>query len=147
MALKPVTVMKKWLAIAIKKRNSRVAKKYAKMAGMRSMGEVRCAADMDKRKVKYRYEDLKLTYQYEPQTYTPDFILENGAIIEYKGKMTNETRKKILAIIRCNPDIQLHLVFEKPNNKIRKGSKTAYWQWAEKNDIPWSEHYVKKEWL
>jgi hypothetical protein len=145
--LKPFTVMKKWLAITIQKRNSRLAKKYAKMAGMRSMGEVRCAADMDKRKIKYKYEAIKIQYQYEPQVYTPDFVLENDAVIEYKGKMTNETRKKILAIIRCNPNIRFHLVFEKPNNKIRKGSKTTYWQWAEKNNIPWSEHFVREEWL
>lgn len=143
----PLQVMKQWLGVAAKKRNSRLARELAKKAGMRSMGEVRCAADMKKRKIPYEYETLTLEYQHEPQKYTPDFILPNGVIIEYKGKMTNETRKKLLSIKRCNPDARICLVFEKPNNKIRKGSKTTYWQWAEKNGFPWSEHYVKKEWI
>jgi hypothetical protein len=144
----PIQVMKKWLGIDQKKRNSRLAQQLAKEAGMRSMGEVRCAADMKRRRIPYKYEPLVLTYQHEPQKYTPDFVSPKiEGVIEYKGKMTNETRKKLLSIQRCNPDVPIRLVFEKPNNKIRKGSKTTYWQWAEKNGFDWSEHYVKKEWL
>ena len=155
----PIQVMKKWEAIPQKKRNSRMAKEYAKLAGMRSIGEVRCAADMKRRRVKYEYESTTLAYQHEPQKYTPDFVIEKSVskhvdkivsdyiFIEYKGKMTNETRKKLLSIQRCNPTQRICMVFEKPNNKIRKGSKTKYWQWAEKNNFPWSEHYVKSEWL
>jgi len=146
----PIQVMKKWDAIPPKKRNSHMARKYAKMAGMRSMGEVRCAADMKRNKIKYQYETLVMEYQHKPQKYTPDFIIERSGhrtIIEYKGKMTNETRKKLLSIQRCNPTARICLVFEKPNNKIRKGSKTTYWQWAEQNNFPWSEHFVKEAWL
>ena len=146
----PKQVMKKWNAIPQKNRNSRMAKTYAKMAGMRSMGEVRCAADMIEKDINYLYEERILTYQHEPQKYTPDFVIESSGhttIIEYKGKMTNETRKKLLSIQRCNPTARICLVFEKPNNKIRKGSKTTYWKWAEKNNFPWSEHYVLEEWL
>jgi hypothetical protein len=102
---------------------------------------------MKRRRVKYEYEAATLVYQHEPQKYTPDFLLPKGLLIEYKGKMTNETRKKLLSIQRCNPDKRICLVFEKPNNKIRKGSKTTYWQWAEKNGFPWSEHYVEGKWL
>ena len=149
----PIQVMNKWNKIPPKKRNSQMARKYSAMAGMRSMGEVRCAADMKRRKIKYKYEELEMQYQHKPQKYTPDFVIRGQVpkhgdrIIEYKGKMTNETRKKLLSIQRCNPSAVLCLVFEKPNNKIRKGSKTTYWQWAEQNDFPWSEHYVKDEWL
>jgi len=143
----PLAVMKKWMGITKKKRNSRMAKEFAKKAGMRSMGECRCAADMTKRKIPYKYEAITMTYQHEPQKYTPDFILKNGKVLEYKGKMTNETRKKLLSIKRCNPGTCLCLIFEKPNNKIRKGSKTTYGQWAERNGFPWSEHYCKKEWV
>lgn len=151
----PIQVMKKWDAFPKNKRNSYTARKMAKLAGMRSMGEVRCAADMKRRKIKYTYEKLVMAYQHKPQKYTPDFLIECDAdstncediIIEYKGKMTDETRKKLLSIQRCNPTARICLVFEKPNNKIRKGSKTTYWQWAEKNNFPWSEHFVKEEWL
>jgi hypothetical protein len=145
----PLQVMKKWESLTPKQRNSRMARQYAKLCGMRSMGEVRCAADMKRRRIPYKYEATTLTYQHEPQKYTPDFLLykSDDLLIEYKGKMTNETRKKLLSIQRCNPDQRICLVFEKPNNKIRKGSKTTYWQWAEKNNFPWSEHYVKSGWL
>jgi predicted nuclease of restriction endonuclease-like RecB superfamily len=142
--------MKKWDAIPPKQRNSLMARNMAKLAGMRSMGEVRCAADLKRKRIPYKYEKLVLEYQHQPQKYTPDFVIERSGkrtIIEYKGKMTNETRKKMLSIKRCNPELTICLVFEKPSNKIRKGSKTTYGDWAEKNGFLWSEHFVKKEWL
>jgi len=98
----------------------RMARTTAALAGMKSMGEVRCAADLDKRKIKWLYENEKLVYQHEPQKYTPDFTLvdNGGLLIEYKGKMTDGGRKKLLSIKRCNPDRQLCIVFEQPNNKL-----------------------------
>jgi hypothetical protein len=148
--LKPTTVFRMWNAIPEAERNAKLAKQYAKKCGMKSMGEVRCAADLIKRKIPYGYETHTMEYQYKPQQYTPDFELYvpgDRIYIEYKGKMTNEVRRKMLAIKDCNPDIEVCLVFEKPKNKIRKGSKTTYAQWAEKNGFKWSEHYVKEEWL
>jgi hypothetical protein len=130
---------------------SRVAKEYAKQCGMKSMGEVRCAANMQDKKIAYAYENVTFSYQYKPQKYTPDFELYGAdgekIYIEYKGKMDNATRKKLLTIRACNPDIKFYLVFEKPNNKIRKGSKTTYAMWAESHNFEWSEHYVREEWL
>jgi hypothetical protein len=148
--LSPTTVLKQWLAIPENKRNARVAKVYAKKCGMKSMGEVRCAADLRKKKIPYGYETKKFVYQYKPQSYTPDFELYakgERVYIEYKGKMDNDTRRKMLAVKACNPELKVCLVFEKPNNKIRKNSKTTYWMWAEKNGFEWSEHYVKEDWL
>jgi hypothetical protein len=124
--------MKKWDAIPPKQRNSLMARNMAKLAGMRSMGEVRCAADLKRKRIPYKYEKLVLEYQHQPQKYTPDFVIE---------------RSKMLSIKRCNPELTICLVFEKPSNKIRKGSKTTYGDWAEKNGFLWSEHFVKKEWL
>jgi hypothetical protein len=142
--------MEKWDKIPEKERNSGVAKRTAKLAGMKSMGEVRCAADMDRRGIPYHYEVERLTYIFKPAKYTPDFTLyENDHIlIEYKGKMTNQVRKKLLAIRDCNPNRTICLVFEKPNNKLssRKNSM-RYWQWAERNGFLWSEHFVREEWL
>ncbi len=151
--LKPKTVLNKWEALVkkSKKRPGRkVAREYAAMCGMKSIGEVRCAADMDARGIKYKYEHEKLTYQYEPQNYTPDFTLysNNNLLIEYKGKMIKQTRDKILAIKRCNPDRRICLVFERANNKLSaRPNSWKYWEWAEKNQIEWSEIYVKSEWL
>jgi predicted nuclease of restriction endonuclease-like RecB superfamily len=145
--------MKKWEAlkkkIHPKNPGRKAARDYAAMAGMKSIGEVRCAADMDKRGIRWKYEDEKLTYQHEPQKYVPDFTIldTDDLLIEYKGKMTNETRKKLCSIKRCNPDKRICLVFEKSKNKLSARAKMRYWQWAEKEGFDWSELYVKDEWF
>lgn len=134
----------------ISKACSKLAKEVAKLAGMKSMGEVRCAADLEARGVPFSYETTTLSYQYKPQTYTPDFDLYVGGkkvIIEYKGKLDRATRKKLLAIKECNPDVDICLVFEKGNNKILKGSKTTYLAWAKKAGFKANEGVVKEEWL
>jgi len=148
--LKPATVMARWNKIPEKQRNSKIAKEMARLVGMKSMGEVRCAADMDAKGVSWRYETEVLEYQHKVQEYTPDFTLyENDDIlIEYKGKMTDQVRKKLIAIKNCNPDRQICLVFEKPNNKISSRKNAwKYWQWSERNGFKWSEKYIKGEWL
>jgi hypothetical protein len=43
--------------------------------GFRSNLELSVAASLNKKKVKYEYEEHKLTYVLAPKTYTPDFYL------------------------------------------------------------------------
>jgi hypothetical protein len=135
-----------------KKRNlrkgpgGRVARTYAAKAGMKSMGEVYCTADMNRRKIKCKYENEKLDYSIE-STYTPDWTLANDVLVEYKGKMTDQTRTKLLAVKRCNPDRRVCIVFERATNKLSsRPNSWRYWEWAEKNGFEWSESVVKKEW-
>jgi hypothetical protein len=153
--LKPQDTLDKWLEfceskkLTKKKITGKDAKRFAKMAGMKSMGEVRCAADMDDRKIKYNYEQDKIPYVIKA-TYNPDFTLykDDDMLIEYKGKMTQTVRTKMAAIKKCNPDLRICMVFEKPNNKLSsKPNSMRYWRWAELHGFPWSEHYVKKEWF
>jgi predicted nuclease of restriction endonuclease-like RecB superfamily len=134
----------------ISKACSKLAKDMAKLAGMKSMGEVRFAATMIAQKIPYSYETTTVQYQYEPQKYTPDFDVYRGddkIHIEYKGKLDYDTRKKLLAIRNSNPDMEIILVFEKANNKIKKGSKTTYGMWAESKGFKWSEQEFKEEWI
>jgi len=152
--LKPKTVMARWDALIKKmhprKPGRREAKEHAKLCGMKSIGEVRCAADMDRRGIKWVYERDTLRYQHLPQKYTADFTLidNNDLLIEYKGKMTNDTRKKMLSVKRSNPDKKICIVFEKANNKLSsRPNSTRYWQWAEQNGFDWNEMTVKEEWL
>lgn len=124
----------------------RVARQYAAKCGMKSMGEVYCAADMDKRRIKWKYEEEELDYTIS-STYNPDFTLNNGTLIEYKGKMTDTTRKKLVAVKKNNPNKKLCIVFERANNKLSsRPNSWRYWEWAERNDFPWSEGVIKKEW-
>ncbi len=142
------------------KRSSKLAREIAKEVGMKSMGEVKCAADLQKRKIRYKYESETFAYQYDPQKYTPDFVIQRQGqkplYVEYKGKMTGDIRKKMLAVQKCNPDVDFALVFENANNGITKRRKkkdgtynkpTKYWQWAEKKGFLWSEHTVPEEWI
>ena len=97
--------------------------------------------------VSYQYESEKLSYTIE-HNYTPDFLLPNYVYLETKGYWDAADRRKVLAVKRANPDIDLRMVFQSPFNKISKKSKTTYAQWCDKHDIPWTAyHNIPLEWL
>ena len=97
--------------------------------------------------VKFEYESTKVPYILQCN-YTPDFILPNGVYLEAKGLFTSEDRRKILAVKKDHPEIDLRMVFQAPFNKLSKKSKTTYAAWCEKHDIPWSSyHNIPLSWL
>ena len=62
----------------------------------RSGLEERNAKYLQKKRVKFEYETLKIKWQdLRFKTYTPDFILPNGIIIETKGRFTLPDRNNI----------------------------------------------------
>ena len=80
--------------------------------------------------------------------YNPDFILPNGIYLETKGYWDAKDRRKILSVIKHNPDIDLRMVFQSPYNKISKHSKTTYAKWCEKHGIKWCAfHTIPLDWL
>ena len=97
--------------------------------------------------VSYEYEPEKLSYTIE-HNYTPDFVLPNYIYLETKGYWDPADRRKVLAVKRDNPDVELRMVFQSPFNTISKKSKTTYAQWCEKHDIPWTSfHNIPLDWL
>ena len=97
--------------------------------------------------VSYEYEPEKLSYTIE-HNYTPDFVLPNYIYLETKGYWDPADRRKVLAVKRDNPDVDLRMVFQSPFNTISKKSKTTYAQWCEKHDIPWTSfHNIPLDWL
>lgn len=97
--------------------------------------------------VKYEYESKKVPYVLHCN-YNPDFILTNGIHLETKGHLSPDDRRKMLAVKKQNPDLDIRFVFQAPYNKISKGSKTTYAKWAEKHGFPWAHyHAIPKEWL
>ena len=80
--------------------------------------------------------------------YTPDFFLDNGIIIEAKGRFTAANRRLILAVRQDHKELMdnLVMVFMR-DNKIHRNSKTHYSDWCMENDVPFSIGEVKKEWL
>ncbi|NTB86865.1 endodeoxyribonuclease [Agrobacterium tumefaciens] len=94
-----------------------------------------------------KYEALRLKYTIEHQ-YTPDWIdPETGAIFETKGRFVSADRSKHLAIKSQHPDIDITMVFMKPNLPLYKGSKTTYAQWCDKHGIKWLDgsEYAKRK--
>jgi len=143
---RPLTVWREWCRVPNNIRNSGLARQFAKDAGMRSMGEVRLAAWLEEHHYKYEYEPEQWGYQHEPQEYTPDFKV-GDVYLEYKGKMTDSTRKKLLSVKRCNPEKDLRLVFERSQNKLRKGAKMLYGQWATKSGYEWADTLPPTDWF
>ena len=97
--------------------------------------------------VAFEYESTKIPYTIQ-HNYYPDFILPNNVHLEAKGYWEPADRRKVLAVKRDNPDLDLRMVFQSPFNTISKKSKTTYAQWCDKHDIPWTSfHDIPLEWL
>jgi len=116
--------------------------------GYRSGLEDVISKDLKKRGVDFGYETVKIKWQLiESKTYTPDFILPNGIIIESKGRFVPDDRKKHLKVREQNPDLDIRFVFSNSRNKIRKGSKTTYAMWCEKNNFLYADKRIPDEWI
>ena len=92
-------------------------------------------------KLGFKYEPLKLDYTV-PETehkYTPDF-LKGKLIYELKGRFTAQDRKKMKLLVEQHPEFKFVMVFQNPNIKINKNSKTTYAIWCEKNNIEWMSY-------
>ena len=112
----------------------------------RSGFEAKLAHQLQRGGVSFQYETLKLEYT-KTETYTPDFILPNGIIIEAKGEWTVEDRTKHLLVREQHPHLDIRLVFMNASNKIRKGSDTTYAKWCEKKNILYANKTIPKSWL
>lgn len=112
----------------------------------RSGFEQTLANQLQRSGVAFEYETLKLEYR-KVATYTPDFILPNGIIIEAKGVWTVDDRKKHLLVREQHPHLDIRLVFMNASNKIRKGSDTTYARWCEKKNIIYANKTIPKSWL
>ena len=81
------------------------------------------------------------------RSYTPDFHLPNGIIIEVKGRFTAADRKKHQAMRLQHPDLDIRMLF-KTNNWITKAHKQRYGDWCDKNNIPWAVgKVIPEEWI
>jgi hypothetical protein len=112
----------------------------------RSGFEQTLANQLQRSGVAFEYETIKIEYQ-KIATYTPDFILPNGIIIEAKGVWTVEDRTKHLLVREQHPHLDIRLVFMNAYNKIRKGSNTTYARWCEKKNIIYANKTIPKSWL
>ena len=114
----------------------------------RSGLEKRTADFLNKRKVKFRYEEVKLKWQdLRMRTYTPDFVLSNGIIIETKGRFISSDRTKHLFVKSQHPDLDIRFVFSNPKAKLYKGAKSSYGDWCDKHGFQYARETIPVEWL
>ena len=126
-----------------------MARRIKQINGYRSGFENKVASALSEQKIKFQYEVTQVKY-IKPQTnhkYTVDFTLPNGILIETKGRWTTEDRKKHLLIKDQHPELDIRFVFQNPNGKIRKGSKTSYGDYCDKYGILWADKEIPKAWL
>lgn len=95
------------------------------------------------------YEKFKIRYSKPAtlHTYTPDFKLPNGVIIETKGRFILSDRKKHLLIQEQHPELDIRFVFQNPRVKINKSSRTTYADWCDKNGFQYSEKTIPLSWF
>lgn len=117
--------------------------------GYRSGLEDTVSNQISSKGFKVRYEDEKIPYTIpsSKHTYTPDFILPNGIVIETKGRFLPDDRKKQLLIKAQHPDRDIRFVFSSSNTKITKGSKTSYADWCIKNGFLYADKLIPNEWF
>lgn len=117
--------------------------------GYRSGLEERIAQELRDQGVGYTYEQEVIRYVKPERTakYTPDFVLENGIIIETKGRFLTEDRQKHLLVKKQHPDIDIRFVFSRSKTRISKQSKTTYADWCEKHGFLFADVSIPPEWL
>lgn len=98
-----------------------------------------------------KYEDPRSKIKYmipaREATYTPDFVLPNGIIVETKGWFKTEDRKKHKLIREQLPHLDIRLVFNNPSARISKKSATTYAKWCETLGIKFAAKSVPEAWL
>ena len=128
---------------SVKKSNARGIKH-----GYRSGLEDRISEQLKSLGVPFKYEEFKIKYEVnEVRTYTPDFELPNGIIVESKGRFVAADRKKHLLVQRQFPKLDIRFVFSNSKGKISKGSKTSYADWCDKHGYIYADKLIPEEWI
>lgn len=116
--------------------------------GYRSGLEDRISEQLKSLSVPFKYEGFKIKYEvHENRTYTPDFELPNGIIVESKGRFVAADRKKHLLVKKQHPELDIRFVFSNSKAKINKGSKTTYGDWCDKNGYLYADKLIPEGWI
>ena len=123
-------------------------RQHAIRNGYRSGLEGDISADLKDRGVSFEYETLKIKWTLlENKTYTPDFILTNGIIVESKGRFVAADRKKHLKVKEQHPNLDIRFVFSNSRGKLSKGAKSTYGEWCDKHGFTYADKRIPDEWL
>lgn len=118
--------------------------------GVRSGLELDVCRALDRQGIAYAYESFAIPFLQpaKPRKYTPDILLlNNGIVIETKGRFETADRQKHLLVQKQYPDLDLRFVFSNPNQRISKQSKTTYALWCETNGFLYAKVSIPPAWL
>lgn len=119
----------------------RRAPRSIKTNGFASKFENEVSKKLNRIRVKWQYEPIKLDYILE-KSYKPDFVvdphlpLEDTIIIEAKGVLHREDRVKMLAVKEQHPDLDIRFIFQAPHRKVPH-LKCTHAEWAEQHGFKW----------
>jgi Uncharacterized proteins of the AP superfamily len=107
----------------------------------RNKFESRIEQLLKKLKARFGYETEKLPYLISGH-YLPDFVITTNHgkfYLETKGYFRPEAKRKLAAVKKLNPTVDIRLLFYSHNPQ--------YIRWAEKNGFKWAVDTVPQEWL
>jgi len=129
----------------------------------RSKFEERVAKELEDKGVDFTYECTTLKYNkrttrkmecldcgsshiVQKAKYLTDFRLSNGVFLEVKGWFMPSDRTKMESVIKCNPGLDIRMVFERDNWTTKKKTQ-RYSEWCKKRKIKYCVGEIPKEWL
>jgi len=107
----------------------------------RNKFEVKLFAQLKRRRVKFQYESEKLPYVISGH-YIPDFVINTplGKVyIEAKGYLRPEHKRKLVAVKKQHPELDLRILFYAAKKKDIK--------WADRQGFKWAVQDIPIEWI
>lgn len=92
-------------------------------------------------KAKFSYESERIPYVIAGH-YIPDYIIltTTGKLyVEYKGYLRAADKRKLVAVKRQHPELDIRIVFYATNK--------SYIRWAEKHGFRWAVGKIPIDWL
>lgn len=132
-------------------RNATVRRNDGVAPAFRSRSEEKTAAFLRERGVSFEYEGERVEYIKPAMKahYTPDFYLSDREIyVEVKGLWIPSDRQKIALVLRQHPELDIRMLFDRPDTPINAGSSTSYARWCDANGIKWAKGpMIPNDWL
>jgi predicted nuclease of restriction endonuclease-like RecB superfamily len=102
--------------------------------------EVKLFKQLKRSRVNFEYEPIRIPYTLSGY-YIPDFLIDGSRriLVEAKGYLRPEHKRKMVAVKRQHPELDIRIVFYA---KVAKNIR-----WAEKNGFPYAIGKIPKEWL
>jgi predicted nuclease of restriction endonuclease-like RecB superfamily len=107
----------------------------------RNKFETRIHTFLKEANVKVKYESEKIPYVIAGH-YIPDFVIETklGKIyIETKGHFRPEAKRKMVAVKKANPSLDIRIVFY--------SLKKEYIRWAERHGFRYAVGDIPEDWI